>query len=136
MTFNGINFEKYVFNPFIELSKIGNAMPKMKVNSADKIEQTNDENKVGQSVFYSTLELSPTAGKRDFMKNESDTDEEMSDIDQDCTEFAGVKYLGSVNINAPRSEREILRNISELNSNSAGFNAVVSIPSCSDGFVV
>lgn len=112
-------------------------MPKMKENVARKNEQTSDGNKVvGQSVFYNTLDLSPTAEKRDFMKNDSDTDEEMSDIDQDCTEFAGVKYLGSVNINAPRSEREILRNINELNSNSAGFNAVVSIPSCSEGFVV
>lgn len=34
-------------------------------------------NKVGQSVFYDCLELSPTAEKQDFMKPEqSDTDEE------------------------------------------------------------
>lgn len=38
--------------------------------------QTN-MNKVGQSVFYDCLELSPTAEKQDFMKPEqSDTDEE------------------------------------------------------------
>lgn len=60
----------------------------------------------------------------------------MSDIDQDCTEFAGVTYLGSVNINAPRSEKEISRNMSEMNSQSTGFTAVVSIPSCAEGFVV
>lgn len=36
-----------------------------------------DMNKVGQSVFYDCLELSPTAEKQDFMKPEqSDTDEE------------------------------------------------------------
>lgn len=36
-----------------------------------------DMNKVGQSVFYDCLEISPTAEKQDFMKPEqSDTDEE------------------------------------------------------------
>lgn len=60
----------------------------------------------------------------------------MSDIDQDCTEFAGVTYLGSKAINAPKSENEILRNICELNANSGGFKVAVSIPSCSEGFVV
>lgn len=39
--------------------------------------QPADMNKVGQSVFYDCLELSPTAEKQDFMKPEqSDTDEE------------------------------------------------------------
>lgn len=36
-----------------------------------------DTNKVGQSVFYDCLDLSPTAEKQDFMKPErSDTEEE------------------------------------------------------------
>ncbi|XP_055297709.1 rab GTPase-activating protein 1-like isoform X3 [Sitodiplosis mosellana] len=98
-----------------------------------------DMNKVGQSVFYDCLELSPTAEKQDFMKPEqSDTDDEMSDIDQDCTEFAGVTYLGSAKINAPKSENEILRNINEMNSHSQsnGMKVSVSIPSCSEGYVV
>lgn len=61
----------------------------------------------------------------------------MSDIDQDCTEFAGVTYLGSKTINAPRSEIEIARNIAEMNAaNSSGFKVAVSIPTCSEGFVV
>lgn len=40
----------------------------------------------------------------------------MSDIDQDCTVFSGVTYLGCAKIDAPKSETEILRNMSELNS--------------------
>lgn len=62
----------------------------------------------------------------------------VSDIDQDCTEFAGVTYLGSAKINAPKSENEILRNINEMNSHSQsnGMKVSVSIPSCSEGYVV
>lgn len=63
----------------------------------------------------------------------------MSDIDQDCTEFSGVTYLGSVKINAPRSEVEILRNIAEMNSHvtpTGGLKVAVSVPSCSEGYVV
>ncbi|KAJ6641996.1 Rab GTPase-activating protein 1 [Pseudolycoriella hygida] len=98
-------------------------------------------NKVGQSVFYDCIDLSPTAEKHDNMKPErSDTEEEMSDIDQDCTIFAGIIYLGAATINAPKSEVEIQRNMSELNSctdpNNPGIKVSVSIPSCSEGFVV
>lgn len=62
----------------------------------------------------------------------------MSDIDQDCTIFSGVTYLGSAAINAPKSETEIQRKISELNaeSNSIGLKVTISIPSCSEGYVV
>lgn len=62
----------------------------------------------------------------------------VSEIDQDCTEFAGVTYLGSVKINAPKSENEILRNINEMNTHSqtTGLKVSVSIPSCSEGYVV
>lgn len=47
-------------------------------NSPDPVaNKPADMNKVGQSVFYDCLELSPTAEKQDFMKPEqSDTDEE------------------------------------------------------------
>lgn len=62
----------------------------------------------------------------------------VSEIDQDCTEFAGVTYLGSVKINAPKSENEIQRNINEMNTHSqtTGLKVSVSIPSCSEGYVV
>lgn len=98
--------------------------------------------KVGQSIFYDCTELSSTTAtgeKQDDMKPErSDTDEEMSDIDQDGTVFSGVTYLGSVNVNAPKSETEIHRNMAELNSipEAVGLKVSVSIPSCLDGMVV
>lgn len=64
----------------------------------------------------------------------------MSEIDQDCTIFAGVTYLGAASINAPKSEIEILRNLSEMNSiseaSSVGIKVSVSIPSCQKGVVV
>lgn len=63
----------------------------------------------------------------------------MSEIDhQDCTIFAGVTYLGSVNVNAPKSNMEIQRKMSELNhiSDSVGLLVTVSIPNCSGGLVV
>lgn len=71
----------------------------------------------------------------------------MSDIDQDCTIFAGVTYLGAATINAPKSEVEILRNMAELNASSTaggasnsggnvGMKVSVSIPICSEGLVV
>lgn len=116
-------------------------------------------NKVGQSVFYDCIDLSPTAEKQDDMKPErSDTEEEskfdcnvalstaltylfisVSDIDQDCTIFSGITYLGAATINAPKSEVEIHRNMSELNSISdatSGLKVSVSVPSCAEGFVV
>lgn len=98
--------------------------------------------KVGQSIFYDCTELSSTTAtgeKQDDMKPErSDTDEEMSDIDQDGTVFSGVTYLGAVNVNAPKSETEIHRNMTELNSipEAVGLKVSVSIPSCLDGLVV
>lgn len=100
---------------------------------------SSDVNKVGQSVFYDCTDFSSTAEKQDDMKPErSDTDEEMSDIDQDCTVFAGVTYLGAATINAPKSETEIHRNMTELNaiSDAVGLKISVSIPSCSEGHVV
>lgn len=64
----------------------------------------------------------------------------VSDIDQDCTIFSGITYLGAATINAPKSEVEIHRNMSELNSisdaSSVGLKVSVSVPSCSEGLVV
>lgn len=49
-------------------------------NSSDTVvvvDKQIEMSRVGQSVFYDCLELSPTAEKQDFMKPEqSDTDEE------------------------------------------------------------
>lgn len=64
----------------------------------------------------------------------------VSDIDQDCTSFSGVTYLASATINAPKSEMEIQRKITELNTihgdDDVGLKVSISVPSCSDGLIV
>uniref|UniRef100_A0A182QBR8 Rab-GAP TBC domain-containing protein n=1 Tax=Anopheles farauti TaxID=69004 RepID=A0A182QBR8_9DIPT len=120
---------------------------------------------VGQSVFYDCLDSSPMTEKKDDMKPVGggaggvgaggETDDELSDIDQDCTIFSGVTYLGASRINAPKSEREILQKVSEMNGgvggvlggasgapdcsgsdSPLGLKVSVSIPTCSEGLVV
>uniref|UniRef100_A0A182PRB4 Rab-GAP TBC domain-containing protein n=1 Tax=Anopheles epiroticus TaxID=199890 RepID=A0A182PRB4_9DIPT len=120
---------------------------------------------VGQSVFYDCLDSSPLTEKKDDMKPVAagcgggaaaagETDEELSDIDQDCTIFSGVTYLGASRINAPKSEREILQKVAEMNAGGGGgassigpepgsgsdsplgLKVSVSIPTCSEGLVV
>lgn len=65
---------------------------------------------------------------------------QVSDIDQDCTIFAGVTYLGAATINAPKSMIEVQRNMAELNgiseTSSHGLKVSVSIPSSREGLVV
>lgn len=64
----------------------------------------------------------------------------VSEIDQDCTIFSGVTYLASATINAPKSETEIQRKITELNlsydDDTVGLKVSISIPICSEGLVV
>uniref|UniRef100_A0A182MDF6 Rab-GAP TBC domain-containing protein n=1 Tax=Anopheles culicifacies TaxID=139723 RepID=A0A182MDF6_9DIPT len=112
---------------------------------------------VGQSVFYDCLDSSPLTEKKDDMKPvgggaaaAGETDEELSDIDQDCTIFSGVTYLGASRINAPKSEREILQKVTEMNGGGdgastgpcsgsdspLGLKVSVSVPTCSEGLVV
>ncbi|XP_062540464.1 rab GTPase-activating protein 1-like isoform X2 [Armigeres subalbatus] len=94
------------------------------------------ENRVGQSVFYDCLDASPMVEKR----MTSETDEDLSDIDQECTIFSGVTYLGATRINAPKSEKEILQKVAEMNASSSlsplGMKVSVSIPTRSEGLVV
>ncbi|XP_049541657.1 rab GTPase-activating protein 1-like [Anopheles darlingi] len=124
-------------------------------------EQATGVRGVGQSVFYDCIDSSPMTEKKDDMKPEGErsdeTDEELSDIDQDCTIFSGVTYLGASRINAPKSEREILQKVSEMNTGGGssssssnrmppsvnggndsplGLKVSVSIPNCSEGLVV
>uniref|UniRef100_A0A146LJE7 Rab GTPase-activating protein 1 n=2 Tax=Lygus hesperus TaxID=30085 RepID=A0A146LJE7_LYGHE len=67
----------------------------------------------------------------------SDDIDEICDVLQDCTIFNGVTYLGTVTVNAPKSETEIQRNMVDLNEQIVeGIKVSVSIPSCSDGSVV
>lgn len=64
----------------------------------------------------------------------------VSDIDQECTIFSGVTYLGAAQINAPKSETEIQRNMAILNEqhqhSEQGIKVSVSVPSFSTGIVV
>lgn len=62
----------------------------------------------------------------------------VSDVDQECTIFSGVTYLGAAAINAPKSEPEIQRNMAILNEQSTdqGIKISVSVPSSSQGLVV
>ncbi|XP_055687734.1 rab GTPase-activating protein 1-like isoform X2 [Lutzomyia longipalpis] len=101
----------------------------------------------GQVASSPTLNIANNGDMQDLEKNlteviheleEKKTEPEVSEIDQDCTIFSGVTYLGAANINAPKSETEIHRNMSELNniSNAVGLKVSVSIPTCSEGLVV
>lgn len=103
------------------------------------------ESRVGRSIFYDCLDASPmTERKDDGTKSEhcpaAETDEELSDIDQECTIFSGVTYLGTTGINAPKSEKEILQKVAEMNGSSSasphGMKISVSIPTRSEGLVV
>ncbi|KAH8257616.1 hypothetical protein KR038_012111 [Drosophila bunnanda] len=111
--------------------------------SEETLDDASSSNRVGHSVFYDCIDASPACveEKQDAMKPEKPgdtTDEEVSEIDQGCTIFSGVTYLGAANINAPKSEGEVYRIMCELNSGSksVGLKITVSIPNCSDGLVV
>ena len=63
----------------------------------------------------------------------------LSDVQQECTIFNGVTYLGSAAINAPKSEGEIQRNMNILNAEQSlnvGIKVSVSVPGSSQGCVV
>ncbi|XP_018572727.1 rab GTPase-activating protein 1-like isoform X2 [Anoplophora glabripennis] len=81
--------------------------------------------------------LSPTE-KQDSMKPDTSSEEDDSNVDQECTIFSGVTYLGAAAINAPKSEPEIQRNMVILNEQSTdqGIKISVSVPSSSQGLVV
>lgn len=63
----------------------------------------------------------------------------LSHVQQECTIFNGVTYLGAAAINAPKSECEIQRNMNILNAEQSlnlGIKVSVSVPSSSQGSVV
>ncbi|ERL92069.1 hypothetical protein D910_09391 [Dendroctonus ponderosae] len=107
---------------------------------SDKFHEQTCDFKVGQSTFYGTpvnlgdepltQDLSP-AEKQDSMKLDHN-------VDQDCTIFSGITYLGAAQINAPKSEVEIHRNMAILNEQSVeqGIKVAVSVPLSSQGLVV
>ncbi|CAB3257281.1 unnamed protein product [Arctia plantaginis] len=100
---------------------------------------------VGGSKFYEMMESavrsdevsipSPTE-KHDHMKPIESDDEY---VDQECTVFSGVSYLGAQNISDPKSESDIQRIMKELSSmpeSRDGIAVSISVPVCSQGLVV
>ncbi|KAG7188171.1 hypothetical protein KM043_013388 [Ampulex compressa] len=98
--------------------------------------------KVGHSKFYDVSSCMVASEKQDVMKPEDYIDEEvntLSRVQQECTIFNGVTYLGAAAINAPKSECEIQRNMNILNAEQSlnlGIKVSVSVPSSSQGSVV
>ncbi|XP_017764790.1 PREDICTED: rab GTPase-activating protein 1-like [Eufriesea mexicana] len=98
--------------------------------------------KLGQSKFYDVSSCMVASEKQDIMKPEDYIDEEINSlahVQQECTIFNGVTYLGSAAINAPKSECEIQRNMNILNAEQSpnlGIKVSVSVPSSSQGSVV
>ncbi|KAL0275484.1 UNVERIFIED_CONTAM: hypothetical protein PYX00_003316 [Menopon gallinae] len=82
---------------------------------------------------------SPLSEKHDENKSDYGDDVDMfEDVQQECTNFSGVCYLGSAKISAPRSEAEIQRNMAILNEQSSEqtIRVSISVPSSSEGIVV
>ncbi|XP_044261828.1 rab GTPase-activating protein 1-like isoform X1 [Tribolium madens] len=133
-----------------DLSELKSALTEVLQESGRNMDEVDaKEKKIGHSTFYGCLvepgkdPLSRTGEdspgeKQDSIKQDSNEEEEVSDIDQDCTIFAGVTYLGAAAINAPKSEAEIQRNMTILNEQSSeqGIKVSVSVPCSSQGFVV
>lgn len=101
---------------------------------------------VGGSKFYEMMDSATSADvstpspteKQDHMKP-TESDDEVSDVDQECTVFSGVSYLGAQNISDPKSENDIQRIMKELSSmpeSRDGIAVSISIPVCSQGLVV
>ncbi|XP_035429691.2 rab GTPase-activating protein 1-like isoform X4 [Spodoptera frugiperda] len=101
---------------------------------------------VGGSKFYEMMDSATSADvstpspteKHDHMKP-TESDDEVSDVDQECTRFSGVSYLGAQNISDPKSESDIQRIMKELSSmpeSRDGIAVSISIPVCSQGLVV
>ncbi|XP_023018200.1 GTPase activating protein and centrosome-associated isoform X2 [Leptinotarsa decemlineata] len=132
-----------------DLEELANALSEVLQESDSNISVINTEGKkIGHSTFYgspvelgkdplSVEGLSPTE-KQDSMKPDASSEEECSNVDQECTIFSGVTYLGAATINAPKSEAEIQRNMAILNEQSIdqGLKISVSVPSSSQGLVV
>ncbi|XP_073988097.1 rab GTPase-activating protein 1-like [Rhodnius prolixus] len=89
-----------------------------------------------EDIDHPLKELDATPNLNKLSSPEDDI-EEICDVLQDCTIFHGVSYLGAAQMNAPKSETEIQRNMVILNEQTAeAIKVSVSIPSCSDGCVV
>lgn len=98
-------------------------------------DHSKDKNK-RRSTFYINLN---TSEKQDPMKPDDYIETDViSNVQQECTIFNGVIYLGAAAINAPKSEYEIQRNMNILNAEQSPnleIKISVSVPSSSQGSV-
>ncbi|KAL1490600.1 hypothetical protein ABEB36_013266 [Hypothenemus hampei] len=130
----------------VELNELRDALKEVWSESEAKMDQQEYDKVVGQSTFYTetseNLEQDPLTSpteKQDSMKTDISSEEDnVSNVDQDCTIFSGITYLGAAQINAPKSEAEIHRNMAILNEQSIeqGIKVSVSVPLSSQGIVV
>ncbi|XP_065346629.1 rab GTPase-activating protein 1-like isoform X4 [Cloeon dipterum] len=107
---------------------------KLSLSEVLKEERTMEEQgkRVGASKFYIA---SPQEGKESDIVFETPT----FDGHDDGAVFNQISYLGAANINAPKSEAEIHRNMAILNREQGQDQCIrvsVKIPSCSSGSVV
>ncbi|XP_011506211.1 PREDICTED: rab GTPase-activating protein 1-like isoform X2 [Ceratosolen solmsi marchali] len=106
------------------------------------ISNTQETKTIGKSKFYDISSCAITSEKQDNMKPDDYLDEELtilSDVQQEYTKFDAVTYLGAAQINAPKSEAEIQRNmkiLAEQSLNSVPIKVSISVPSCSQGNVI
>lgn len=123
------NLREVLTEDTTKMENVGN----VKIIVADQKTKT-----VGKSKFYDVL----SSEKQDQMKPEDYEDDELNslaDVQQDCTIFNGVTYLGAANINAPKSEVEIQKNMAILSAEQTQnleIKVSVSVPSSSHGSVV
>ncbi|KAJ8680841.1 hypothetical protein QAD02_016628 [Eretmocerus hayati] len=120
-----------------------------KMNEGEEVEKiaSNSESSlgtrtVGQSKFYDEAPSEVSPEKQDVMKPDDYVEEELSILmndQQDYTKFDAITYLGAAQINAPKSEAEIQRNLkilAEQSLNSVPIKVSISVPSCSSGSVI
>lgn len=113
------------------------------LSDEDKMESVkvsnSEEIKISESPTDKEVN-SPSSEKHDESKSDFGDDIDVfEDVQQECTNFDGICYLGSAAINAPKSESEIQRNMAILNEQSSEqviMKVSVSVPSSSEGIVV
>ncbi|XP_031840690.1 GTPase activating protein and centrosome-associated isoform X2 [Nomia melanderi] len=146
--------QQTLFEPMLKIANNGNLEDlqnnlrevliedsKMKSNDykiVSSVQQNQPKPKsVGRSKFYDVSSCVVASEKQDIMKPEDYVDG--APMQQECTIFNGVTYLGSTAINAPKLECEIQHNMNVLNAEQTlnlGIKVSVSVPSSSQGSVV
>ncbi|KAK6641121.1 hypothetical protein RUM44_012823 [Polyplax serrata] len=119
----------------MQLKEILSDEDKMESMKASHSESSNLHDSKTDMADSIPVTLNTDCDKKTDSGDEADV---FDDIQQECTIFSGVIYLGSAAINAPKSEIEIQRNMTILNEQSSeeAIRVSVSVPSSSEGVVV